>query len=130
MVIESVLCIEDSIEKYMDVFRFLRNQNVKRIEWATDAETAMNILSDSMNTEPFDLILSDMHFNYYGKEDQNAWFICPKCKNSIEQGYHIPIVFCSSQNWKIEGTLGSILYNPNRNWEMVAEQLILDIRKM
>ena len=128
MIIDSVLCIEDTIEKYMDVFRFLRNQNVKRIEWATDAETAMNILSDSMNNEPFDLILSDMHFNYYGKEDQNAGVKLMYLMR--EQGYHIPIVFCSSQNWKIEGTLGSILYNPNRNWEMAAEQLILDIRKM
>lgn len=112
----------------MDLFRFLRNQNVKRIEWAMDAEKAMRIISDSMSTEPFDLILSDMHFNYYGKDDRNAGvkLLCL----IQEKGYSIPLVFCSSQNWKIEGALGNIFYNPNRNWEIEAEQLIHDLREM
>ena len=70
MIIKKVLCIEDSIEKYMAVFRFLRDQNVEQTEWVTNAENEIKKFEEAEKTGTrFDLILSDMHFDFFGEYD-------------------------------------------------------------
>ena len=123
MVINRVLCIEDSTEKYMDINRFLRSQNIDDIGWVTNAEKAFETIA--MNN--YDLIVSDMHFDYFGVDDRNAG---EKLLHLLrENGNLTPFIFCSSQNWKIEGSLGNIFYNPRRNWELEAEKLIKELRR-
>ena len=129
MKIDNVLYIEDSIEKYMDIYHFLRDQRVSQIEWATDAEKALQILEKyEKEGRTIDLILSDMHFDYFGVDDRNAGERIMLLLR--EKGCKIPFVFCSSQNWKVEGSLGNIFYNPRRAWEIEAEQLFRDIKQL
>ncbi len=129
MKVDKVLVVEDSIEKYMAIFRFLQTQNVKQIEWATNAQKAIEIIDKlALADVYFDLILSDMHFDFFGNDDRNAG---EKLMNLLlERGFKIPFVFCSSQNWKIEGSMGTIFYNPFRDWENDAEELFRRIRSM
>lgn len=127
MIIKRVLCVEDNTEKYMAINRFLRSQEVSKIEWVTCAEKALDALSDAkVADKPYDLILSDMEFDYYGSLDPEAG---EKLMNLIrEKGYDIPVIFCSSQNWNIPGSSGSIFYNPRRDWELEAADLFRNLK--
>ena len=127
MNIDNVLLIEDSTTKYMEIFRYLRRQGFSRIDWVSNAEDAINHIEEStQNNTPYDLIISDMHFDYFGVDDREAG---EKLMNLIhEKGFNIPIIFCSSQNWKIPGSIGNIFYNPRRNWEFEADELFRRIK--
>ena len=75
-----------------------------------------------------DLLISDMHFDFYGTDDREAG---EKTLNLIrERGYTIPVIFCSSQNWKIPGSIGNIFYNPRRDWEIEADELFRKIKAL
>ena len=128
MQIKRLLYIEDSLEKYMDVSRVLRRLNITDIEWATTAEKAMTLIEKGYkNNSPFDVVLSDMHFDYFGIDDHEAGEKLMKLVH--EKGYDIPFVFCSSQNWKIPESMGNVFYNPRRNWEIEMENLFKEINR-
>lgn len=129
MNIKRVIYVEDTIEKYMSVHRFLDKQGVTEIEWANNAEEVINKIKEAEdNNAQYDLLLSDMHFNYYGKDDTHAG---EKVMNNLrEMNINIPVVFCSSQNWKIPGSLGNIFYNPRRDWEDEAEELFRELKSL
>lgn len=127
MEIRRVLCVEDNSEKYMAIHRFLRNQEISKVDWATNAERAMSSIEEATNSDrQYDLIISDMHFDYFGTDDREAG---EKLMYLLrEKGYDIPIIFCSSQNWNIPGAFGSIFYNPRRDWELEAADLLRRLR--
>lgn len=103
MKIKKVLYIEDSITKYMEVFRYLKGQGITTIDWATDTEEALNYVQEAVRAgDPYDLLVSDMHFNYFGENDREAGEKTLKLLH--EKGYDIPTIFCSSQNWKVPGS--------------------------
>ena len=129
MNIKRIIYIEDSTEKYMDVRNFLVRIDVQQIEWATNAEKGIEKIEKAMaENNPYDLLLVDMHFDYFGSDDHEAGEKTMKFLRN--KGYEIPVIFCSSQNWKIPGALGNIFYNPRRDWELEAEELFREIRKM
>lgn len=99
-----------------------------QVDRVTNAEQVMEAVATAeREKQPYSLLLSDMHFDFMGKDDQAAG---EKTWNLLkEKGYSIPAVFCSSQNWTISGALGNIFYNPQRDWETEAEQLFREIRK-
>lgn len=63
-----------------------------------------------------------MHFDYYGQDDREAGQ--KTLKQIREMGCDVPVVVCSSQNWKIPETAGTIFYNPRRNWEREADEVL------
>ncbi len=129
MDIRKVLYIEDSIEKYMDVCGYLRRQGIPVIDSASDAEDAIRHIEDAAKAgEPYDLLISDMQFNYFGADDREAG---EKTMNLLrDKGYEIPVIFCSSENWKIPGAVGCIFYNPRRDWESEADALLKKVRQL
>ena len=129
MTINSILIIEDSTEKYMDIYSFLKQQGFTTVDWVTNAEKALQQIENAENPmKAYDLLLCDMHFDYFGKDDRAAGEKLMKLLR--EKGIEIPIIFCSSQNWKIEGALGNIFYNPRRSWEFEAEKLFNEIKQI
>ncbi len=125
MEIKRILYVEDSINKYMDIATFLKRIGIQCIEHARNAEQAMKIVDES--EAAFDLFLFDMHFDFYGEDDHEAG---EKLMNLMrEKGYETPVVFCSSQNWKVPGTAGNIFYVPTRDWEAEAMELFCDLRQ-
>jgi len=129
MDIKRVIYVEDSISKYMDISTFLKKQGIRNVDWLKNAEDALSSIEESYNkSEPYDLLISDMHFDFYGNDDKEAGEKLVKLLR--EKGYKIPVVFCSSQNWGMDDCLGNIFYNPYRDWEIEAEELIRKIRKL
>ena len=126
MVIRRVLYVEDNIGKFMDVSDYIKQLGVLEVKRVNNAERAVEAIESA--EKPFDLFLFDMHFNFFGKDDQKAG------ENLMhllrEKGYNTPVVFCSSENWKIEGAAGNIFYNPRRNWEDETKELFDQLKKL
>ncbi len=129
MNIKKVLCIEDSMVKYMDIFRYLNRQGITSVDWVTNAEDALKRLDDSkQQNASYDLVVSDMHFDFFGEDDHEAGEKTMMLMRT--KGHDVPVIFCSSQNWKVPGAIGNVFYNPNRDWESEADDLFAMIRSM
>ena len=127
MKIEKVLFIEDSIEKYMEVYRYLKKQGIDIIEHARNAEDALDSVEEAIRDKaPFDLVISDMHFDYFGEDDREAGEKTMALFR--EKGYDIPTIFCSSQNWRVPGSVGNVFYNPRRDWEFEADKIFKELK--
>ena len=126
MNIKKVLLIEDTTTKYMDIFRYLRRYDFD-VTWVTNAEDALKSIEEAKD-EPYDLIISDMHFDFFGVNDEEAGE--KTMKRIREKGCDTPIVFCSSRNWKIPGAIGNIFYNPRSDWELEADRLFRELKAM
>ena len=122
MDIKKIMYVEDNTIKYMNVCRFLNRIGIYDIRHATNSEEALSLVEK----EKFDLIVLDMHFEFEGKDDHQAGEKTMQClrRNGIE----IPIIFCSSRNWKIPETLGNIFYNECRDWEYEALELFQKLK--
>lgn len=129
MTVNKVLCIEDSASKYMDINIYLNRRSISIVDWATNAKDALEDIENAINSgSPYDLLISDMHFDFYGKDDREAG---EKTLNLIwEKGWEIPVIFCSSQDWTIPRALGNIFYNPDKDWESEADELFDQLRNM
>ncbi len=129
MNVKKVLCIEDSMVKYMDVFRYLGRQGISNVDWVTNAEDALKRMEESrLQNDPYDLVMSDMHFDFFGSDDHEAGEKTLALMR--KKGHDIPVIFCSSQNWRVPGSIGIIFYNPNRDWESEADDLFAFLRSM
>lgn len=129
MEIKKVLCIEDTPAKYMDIHNYLRPQNIHTIDWATNAKDALEYVEVAANkNEQYDLIISDMHFDYFGQDDHEAGEKTMALFH--EKGFDIPTIICSADNWLIPGAIGNIFYNPDRNWEAEADMLFQKIKAL
>lgn len=114
--IRKVIIIEDSAEKYAAVFLELKKNGITDITHAVNAESGIEkIMEAEKRNEPFDLLLSDMHFDYFGTLDENAGEKTLACLRRC--GIQIPVIFCSSKNWQIPGAAGTVFYHPDRMWE-------------
>lgn len=124
MDIKKIMYVEDNTMKYMNVSRFLNIIGIYDIRHATDSEEALSFVEK----EKFDLIMLDMHYKFEGKDDHQAGENTMRCLR--EKGVETPIIFCSSRNWKIPGTLGNIFYNERRDWEYEALELFQQLRSI
>ena len=129
MKINRILYVEDDTIKYMRVVCFLKSIGIREIESVRNAKAAMEIIEEAHSKgEDFDLIMLDMHYDFYGENDKQAG---EKTMNLIrEKGIETPIIFCSSQNWKIPGAFGNIFYNERRDWESEAAELFSKLKGM
>ncbi|MCR5212515.1 MAG: hypothetical protein K6C41_08205 [Lachnospiraceae bacterium] len=129
MEIKKLLCIEDTYSKYMDIFNYLKPQKISTIDRAADAKDAVKYVETAANeNDQYDLIISDMNFDYFGQDDPEAG---EKTMALLrEKGYNIPTIICSADKLVIPGTIGSIFYNPDRNWEAEADALFKKIREL
>lgn len=129
MQIKRILYIEDNTLKLMSVMKFLRSMDIPQIDTAGNAEKAVKMIVQAHHeNRDYDLIVSDMHFDFYGKDDIEAGEKTMKLIR--EKGIDTPIIFCSSQNWKIPGAVGNIFYNERRDWETEARALFQELFAM
>ncbi|MCC8152679.1 MAG: hypothetical protein LIO96_14890 [Lachnospiraceae bacterium] len=121
--LKKVINIEDNVMKHTAIKRELVKLGVKSVAWARNAESGIAMIQSAIESDkPFGLLVSDMHFDYFGSEDMDAG---EKTMNKLrEMGIQIPVIFCSSQNWKIPGAVGTVFYNANRDWEGDLKMLL------
>lgn len=122
MDIKKVIYVEDNTMKYMSVVRLLNKIGIWDIKHANNSVEALKLV----DAEKFDLIMLDVHFQFDGEDDRQAGEKTMKCIR--KKGIETPIIFCSSRNWKVPGTLGNIFYNERRDWESEAMELFQYLR--
>lgn len=118
-----VMYIEDNIIKYMSVVQFLNRLGIQSVDRAGNAENGIEKIERAhLSGEDYDLLILDMHYDFYGNDDRNAGEKTMKILR--EKGIETPVIFCSSQNWKIPGAVGNIFFHERRDWESEAKELI------
>lgn len=116
MKIQNVINIEDDTIKNCDITKALKKNGVKEVKWAETAELGIIEIERAISVgQPYDLLVLDMHFDFFGKVDNEAG---EKTLNLLrKKGIEIPVIMCSSQNFIIPGTVACIYYNNIRDWE-------------
>lgn len=116
MQIKKVINIEDNVLKHCNIKKELERFGVNEVIWAKNAESGISEIEKAISMDQkYDLLVLDMQFEFYGKEDLEAGIKTMKTLRDKE--INIPIIFCSSQNWSIPGSIDSVFYNERRSWE-------------
>ena len=129
MEIKRILYVEDTMEKYMAIYSYLKRLGYSDVEHAGNAEKAVELAEAAkLEGKPFNLFLFDMHFDFFGQDDQKAG---RKLMDYFrEKGYQTPVIICSSDNWRIPGSVGTVFYIPDRDWEEELKDLISTVKEM
>lgn len=107
----------------MSVVQFLNSLGIRSVDWEDNAEKGIKKIEQAhFSGEDYDLLILDMHYDFYGVDDRNAGEKTMKILR--EKGIETPIVFCSSQNWKIPGAVGNIFFHERRDWKSEARELL------
>lgn len=110
MKIEKIINIEDTMSKHLAIFRALKKCGITEVVQAKTAEAGLAEIERAIREgNPYDLLITDMHFSVNGTDDTQAgmYVIEQLRKKEID----IPIAVCSSLRFQIEGIEGCIYYN-------------------
>lgn len=115
--IERILNIEDNVYKHVDIKRAMERicPTAKIDRQITGEEGIFAIEAAQASGHPYDLLILDMHFSINGESRLNAGEIV--LEQLSQKGIELPIIICSSQNWKLPGTLGTAFYNDMHDLE-------------
>ncbi len=124
-----VLNIEDDAWKHRDIYKALESCGAKKIDRAGNLEDGLDMISRSLQqNHPYDLIVTDMYYpeSAGGDEIQAGMLLIEKLA-----GMHcsIPIVVCSSVQFRIPGILGTVHYSQRSDWESDLRELVRKIGK-
>lgn len=129
MKIKKVINIEDTVLKHIAIKKELEAEGIRQVVRADNAEKGIEEIERAEATgEPYDLLICDMHFNFFGKDDLEAGEKTLKLLR--KKGIGIPVIFCSSQNWQIPGAVGTVFYNECRYWEQDMQEMVRKVEAM
>lgn len=121
--VKKVLNIEDTIFKHIAIKRALNKAGVLFVDEATTGDKGLSMIETSITEgDPYDLIITDMHFPIYGEDDVEAGMkvIRELKRRKIE----IPVVVCSSLKYNIPEVVECIFFNEK------SRDIDEDIREM
>lgn len=126
------LVIDDSVFKASDIGRALEAAGVGKIEKATHQAKAWDLIYASLaNNEPYDLIVTDMHYPLEGgwgvESDPEAGF--KLIEQMKKEGINIPTIICSSHNFQTEDIFGSVWYAEQTDLRYEFHELVQKLRE-
>ena len=118
------LIIEDNICKAMDIKEALKSNGIKNIIHLDNQEEAWEVIVNKHQGNNIDLIVTDMQYpmSHNSIIDEEAGFKLIERLNREE--INIPVVVCSSINYRIPGILGCIWYNKLRDLQEDFNRLL------
>ena len=121
--VKKVLNIEDTLFKHIAIKRALNRAGVPFVDEATNGDKGLAMIETSIaEGEPYDLIITDMHFPIYGEDDVQAGM---KVIHELKRrGIDIPVVLCSSLRYDIPEVVECIFFNEK------LRDINADIREM
>ena len=125
-----IIHLEDSVDKHMEVCRELRKMGITSVEWATNVGEGLEKIETAIqNGAPFDLAISDMHYPIRRGEvadwEAGEYFL----KALAERNINLPVIICSTRNYRIPGAYGSVWFSDLSDWEMELRSLINGLSK-
>lgn len=121
-----VLNLEDNAFKQSAIEAAVKGAGPKdlRIDCVDNLEDGLKMIREHKESgDPYDLIITDMWYPEYscGSDSKSGEKLIETVKNN---GWNIPVILCSSQNYKYPGILGSVHYTENGDWEYEMAQLV------
>ncbi len=125
-----IIHLEDSVDKHMEVCRELRKMGINSVEWATSVGEGLEKIETAIqNGTPFNLAISDMHYPIRRGEaadwEAGEYFL----KALAERNINLPVIICSTRNYRIPGAYGSVWFSDLSDWEMDLRGMINGLSK-
>lgn len=117
-----VLNFEDNVYKHSGIVKVLKRLGITDVTWVKSVEDGIDEIEDSK--EPFDLIISDMHYpvKSRGESDFSAG---EKLIDTLrDKGLDIPVIICSSMRIYIPGMYGTVWYDERSDWQEDLEKMV------
>ena len=122
---KKVLIAEDNIMKYFAIKRALEWNGIQNILYVENQEAVWEEIEKAQRLgKNFDLIVSDVHYPLYRGQEANpeAGFIL--LQEIEKRGWNIPIILCSSQNYREPKALGCVWYHKSRSLELDFREIL------
>lgn len=120
-----ILNIEDDIIKHSSIQRAITSEISADIDLASDMASGLEMIDNACQSGvPYDLVISDMHYplSIGSKPDSDAG---SKFIEIASTKYSdLPIIICSSLNFKIAGAFGCVWYSDRSDWEREIVDMI------
>ena len=124
-----VLVVDDEVIKYMAIKKALEFNGIREIQIVGNQEAVWEEIEKAeQRDEKFDLIVTDMHYPLREREEPNpdAGFIL--LDEMEKRGYQIPVIICSSLNFREPRALGCVWYRENESLEFAFMDVLQRIR--
>lgn len=115
---KKVLVADDEVIKYMAIKKALEFNGIHDIQLVGNQEAVWEEIEKAEQSgKSFDLIVTDMHYPLSPMEKANpdAGFIL--LDEMEKRGYKIPVIICSSLNFRERRALGCVWYRENESLE-------------
>ena len=125
--IKKIINIEDSVGKHWDINRALGWNGYPDADLATNAEKGIAMIEQAIaEGNPYELLITDMHFAVNGVDDTKAGFyVIEELKRKEIQ---IPIIVCSSIIYNIPEIAGCVFYNRSRDLSWDFREVLSKLR--
>lgn len=116
--------MDDDVFKAMDIKKALAFNGVRNVTIVHNQEA---VWSEIDNGKQIDVIVTDMHYPLKPRleANHNAGFIL--IEQMKEKGIEIPVIICSSRNFRSSDVLGTVWYNRLRDIEHDFGELLQKI---
>lgn len=120
-----VLILDDNVFKAMDIKRALDFCGIKDMYMVTDQSSGMEyIYKCSKEESKVDLIITDMHYPLKKGIEADIEAGLKLIKRVNEEGLDIPVIVCSSLNYRLPNILGTVWYNRLRDLKMDFREIL------
>ncbi len=122
-----ILNVEDSPYKHRQICDALSGASESNVDVESTLDDAIaRIKAGFEEGRPYQLIITDMWYpeNSGGPEARSGEKLIELIK---QNGWEIPVIVCSSQNYKYPGILGNLYYSENEDWETELVRLVRKI---
>lgn len=123
------LVVENEVIKYMAIKKALEFNGIREIQIVGNQEAVWEeLVKAEQRGEKFDLIVTDMHYPLREREKPNpdaGFILLDEMKKS---GYQIPVIICSSLNFREPRALGCVWYRENESLEFAFMDVLQRIR--
>lgn len=120
-----IIHFEDSMDKHMEIFRILRRTGIQDAAWVTSVNDGMQEIEAAFkNGVPFDLAITDMHYPIKSGEPAD-WKAGERLIQLLQkQNIDLPVIVCSTGNFRIPGAYGCVWYSDLSDWETELMSLV------
>lgn len=119
------LVLDDSPLKLAKITRILQNCGIASVKYVTDQQSGLKLIYESVKMgEAFDLIVTDMHYPLKAGAVPDTEAGQKLVERLCQEGITIPVIVCSSLNFVLPETFGTVWYNEIRDIEDEFRRLV------
>ena len=114
-----ILNLEDNAFKHHNIAKTLKNAFPNRVtvDWERDLASGLEKIEEQLQAdEPYELIITDMWYPAHaGSGDSQSGEVL--IREVADMDVKIPIILCSSVNYRYPEILGAVHYAEDSDWE-------------